>query len=220
MAEAPLRVLLADDHALVRAGLRALLNDLPGIEVVAETGDGREALRLVRERKPDIAMIDISMPGLNGLDVAARIAHDRPATRVIIVSMHGDDATVRRALTAGAAGYLLKNSDRAELEMALRTVARGDTWLTPTLTKRVVAAFTQETKSPEAGPFAALTPRQREVLQLVAEGYSNKEIAQRLDVAPKTVETHRTELMERLGIHGVAGLVRYAIQVGLVHPEP
>lgn len=220
MAEAPLRVLLADDHALVRAGLRALLNDLPGIEVVAETGDGREALRLVRERKPDIAMIDISMPGLNGLDVAARIAHDRPATRVIIVSMHGDDATVRRALTAGAAGYLLKNSDRAELEMALRTVARGDTWLTPTLTKRVVAAFTQETKSPEAGPFAALTPRQREVLQLVAEGYSNKEIAQRLDVAPKTVETHRTELMERLGIHGVAGLVRYAIQVGLVRPEP
>lgn len=220
MAEAPLRVLLADDHALVRAGLRALLNDLPGIEVVAETGDGREALRLVRERKPDIAMIDISMPGLNGLDVAARIAHDRPATRVIIVSMHGDDATVRRALTAGAAGYLLKNSDRAELEMALRTVARGDTWLTPTLTKRVVAAFTQETKLPEAGPFAALTPRQREVLQLVAEGYSNKEIAQRLDVAPKTVETHRTELMERLGIHGVAGLVRYAIQVGLVRPEP
>lgn len=220
MAEAPLRVLLADDHALVRAGLRALLNDLPGIEVVAETGDGREALRLVRERKPDIAMIDISMPGLNGLDVAARIAHDRPATRVIIVSMHGDDATVRRALTAGAAGYLLKNSDRAELEMALRTVARGDTWLTPTLTKRVVAAFTQETKSPEAGPFAALTPRQREVLQLVAEGFSNKEIAQRLDVAPKTVETHRTELMERLGIHGVAGLVRYAIQVGLVRPEP
>jgi len=220
VAESPLRVLLADDHALVRAGLRALLNDLPGVEVVAETGDGREALRLVCERKPDVAMIDISMPGLNGLDVAARIAHDRPATRVIIVSMHGDDETVRRALTAGAAGYLLKNSDRAELEMALRTVARGDTWLTPALTKRVVAAFTQEARAPEAGPFAALTPRQREVLQLVAEGYSNKEIAQRLDVAPKTVETHRTELMERLGIHGVAGLVRYAIQVGLVRPEP
>ncbi|HEX4633867.1 MAG TPA: response regulator transcription factor [Gemmatimonadales bacterium] len=218
MADAPLRVLLADDHALVRAGLRALLEDLPGVEIVAETGDGREALRLVRERKPDIALIDVSMPGLNGLDVAARITHDRPATRVIMVSMHGDDETVRRALKAGAAGYMLKNSDRAELEMALRAVARGDTWLSPALTKRVVAALTQDPR-PAEGPFEALTPRQREVLQLVAEGHSNKEIAQRLNVALKTVETHRTELMERLGIHGVAGLVRYAIQVGLVPPE-
>lgn len=220
MPERNLRVILADDHALVRAGLSALLSELPGVEVVGEAGDGREALRLVRERKPDIALIDISMPGLNGLDVAARIAHDRPDTRVIIVSMHGDDETVRRALKAGAAGYMLKNSDRAELEMALKAVARGDTWLSPALTKRVVAALTQEPEKPAAGPFEALTPRQREVLQLVAEGHSNKEIAQRLNVAQKTVETHRTELMERLGIHGVAGLVRYAIQVGLVRPEP
>jgi len=196
-----------------------LLDDLPGVEIVGEAGDGREALRLVRERKPDIALIDISMPGLNGLDVAARVTHDRPATRVIIVSMHGDDESVRRALKAGAAGYMLKNSDRAELEMALRAVARGDTWLSPALTKRVVAAFTQDAR-PVEGPFEALTPRQREVLQLVAEGHSNKEIATRLNVALKTVETHRTELMERLGIHGVAGLVRYAIQVGLVRPEP
>jgi DNA-binding NarL/FixJ family response regulator len=218
VADARLRILLADDHALVRAGLRALLDDLPGVEIVAETGDGREALRLVRERKPDIALIDVSMPGLNGLDVAARITHDHPAVRVIIVSMHGDDETVRRALKAGAAGYMLKNSDRAELEMALRAVARGDTWLSPALTKRVVAALTQDPR-PAEGPFEALTPRQREVLQLVAEGHSNKEIAQRLNVALKTVETHRTELMERLGIHGVAGLVRYAIQVGLVPPE-
>lgn len=220
MPERSLRLVLADDHALVRAGLRALLTELPGVEVVGEAGDGRDVLRLVRERKPDIALIDISMPGLNGLDVAARIAHDRPDTRVIIVSMHGDDETVRRALKAGAAGYMLKNSDREELEMALRAVARGDTWLSPALTKRVVAALTQEPEKPAAGPFEALTPRQREVLQLVAEGHSNKEIAQRLNVALKTVETHRTELMERLGIHGVAGLVRYAIQVGLVRPEP
>lgn len=220
MPEHALRLILADDHALVRAGLSALLSELPGVEVVGEAGDGREVLRLVRERKPDIALIDISMPGLNGLDVAARIAHDQPDTRVIIVSMHGDDETVRRALKAGAAGYMLKNSDRAELEMALKAVARGDTWLSPALTKRVVAALTQEPEKPAAGPFEALTPRQREVLQLVAEGHSNKEIAQRLNVALKTVETHRTELMERLGIHGVAGLVRYAIQVGLVRPEP
>ena len=209
-----LRVLLADDHALVRAGMRALLAELPGIEVVAETGDGREALRLVRERKPDIALLDSSMPELNGLEVVGRIARDHPNTRAIILSMHGDDESVRRALVAGAAGYLLKNSDRRELELALRAVARGDTWLSPSLTKRVVATYTQG-----ASPDAVLTPRQREVLQLVAEGHSNKEIASRLNVALKTVETHRTELMERLGIHGVASLVRYAIQVGLVRPE-
>ena len=209
-----LRVLLADDHALVRAGMRALLAELPGIEVVAETGDGRETLRLVRERKPDIALLDISMPELNGLEVVGRIARDHPNTRAIILSMHGDDESVRRALVAGAAGYLLKNSDRRELELALRAVARGDTWLSPSLTKRVVAMYMQG-----ASPDAVLTPRQREVLQLVAEGHSNKEIASRLNVALKTVETHRTELMDRLGIHGVASLVRYAIQVGLVRPE-
>ena len=209
-----LRVLLADDHALVRAGMRALLAELPGIEVVAESGDGREALRLVRERKPDIALLDISMPELNGLEVVGRIAHDHPNTRVIILSMHGDDESVRRALVAGAAGYLLKNSDRRELELALRAVVRGDTWLSPSLTKRVVATYMQG-----ASPDAVLTPRQREVLQLVAEGHSNKEIASRLNVALKTVETHRTELMDRLGIRGVASLVRYAIQVGLVRPE-
>jgi DNA-binding NarL/FixJ family response regulator len=199
--------------------MRALLSELPGVEVVGETGDGREALRLVRERKPDIALIDISMPGLNGLEVAARIRHDYPATQVIIVSMHGDDESVRRALAAGAAGYILKNSDKSELELALRTVGRGDTWLSPSLTTRVVKAFTQGGQPSTEGPLQVLTPRQREVLQLVAEGHSNKEIATRLNVALKTVETHRTELMERLGIHGVAGLVRYAIRVGLVHPE-
>jgi len=214
-----LRILLADDHTLVRAGMRALLGELPGIEVVAETGDGREALRLVREHKPDIALLDISMPGLNGLEVVGRITHDHPRTRVIIVSMHGDDESIRRALVGGAAGYMLKNSDRGELELALRAVARGDTWLSPALTKRVVAAYTQGTLASAEEPFAVLTPRQREVLQLVAEGHSNKEIASRLNVTLKTVEAHRTELMERLGIHGVAGLVRYAIQVGLVRPD-
>jgi len=218
-----LRLLVADDHALVRAGMLALLAELPGVTVVAETGDGREALRLIRERKPDIALLDISMPGLNGLEVAARVAQEHPATRVIMVSMHGDDESVRRALVAGAAGYLLKNSDRSELELALTTVARGDTWLSPSLTKRVVAAYAQGARAAAegggGGPFEVLTPRQREVLQLVAEGHSNKEIASRLQVALKTVETHRTELMERLGIHGVAGLVRYAIQVGLVQPD-
>jgi DNA-binding NarL/FixJ family response regulator len=214
-----LRLVLVDDHALVRAGLRALLGEMPGVSVVAEAGDGREALQLIREHKPDIALLDISLPGLNGLEVAARVAKEHPATRVIILSMHGDDESVRRALTAGAAGYLLKNSDRSELELALRTVARGNAWLSPAVTQKVVTAFAEGARSSAQGAFEVLTPRQREVLQLIAEGHSNKEIAGRLNLSPKTVETHRTELMERLGIHGVAGLVRYAIHIGLVQPD-
>jgi len=214
-----LRVVLVDDHALVRAGLRALLGEMPGVSVVAEAGDGREALQLIREHKPDIALLDISLPGLNGLEVAARVAKEHPATRVIILSMHGDDESVRRALTAGAAGYLLKNSDRSELELALRTVAHGNAWLSPAVTKKVVTAFAEGARSSSQGAFEVLTPRQREVLQLIAEGHSSKEIAGRLNLSPKTVETHRTELMERLGIHGVAGLVRYAIHIGLVQPD-
>lgn len=214
-----LRLVLVDDHALVRAGLRALLGEMPGVSVVAEAGDGREALQLIREHKPDIALLDISLPGLNGLEVAARVAKEHPATRVIILSMHGDDESVRRALTAGAAGYLLKNSDRSELELALRTVARGNAWLSPAVTQKVVTAFAEGARSSAQGAFEVLTPRQREVLQLIAEGHSNKEIAGRLSLSPKTVETHRTELMERLGIHGVAGLVRYAIHIGLVQPD-
>ena len=214
-----LRLVLVDDHTLVRAGLRALLGEMPGVSVVAEAGDGREALQLIREHKPDIALLDISLPGLNGLEVAARVAKEHPATRVIILSMHGDDESVRRALTAGAAGYLLKNSDRSELEQALRTVARGNAWLSPAVTKKVVTAFAEGARSSAQGAFEVLTPRQREVLQLIAEGHSNKEIAGRLSLSPKTVETHRTELMERLGIHGVAGLVRYAIHIGLVQPD-
>ena len=214
-----MKVLLADDHALVRAGMRALINELPGMEVVAETGDGQEALRLIGEKKPDLALIDISMPGLNGLEVAARAGKEYPSTRIVILSMHVDDEFVRRALVSGAAGYLLKNADRAELEMALQAVARGDTWLSPQVSRRIAETYARGGGAPAGGPFEVLTPRQREVLQLIAEGLSNKEIASRLNVGVKTVETHRTELMERLGIHGVAGLVRYAIRVGLVHPE-
>jgi len=213
-----LRIVLADDHGLVRAGLRALLSELPGVEIVAEAGDGQEALKVIRELRPDVALLDVSMPGLNGLEVAARVVKEHPRTKVIIVSMHGDDESVRRALLAGAAGYLLKHSDRGELEMALRAVARGDTWLSPAVSKKVVAAFAEAAR-PSAEGLGVLTPRQREVLQLIAEGHSSKEIAHRLGLSLKTVETHRTELMERLGIHGVAGLVRYAIRVGLVRSD-
>jgi DNA-binding NarL/FixJ family response regulator len=218
-ANMTLRTLLADDHALVRAGLRSLLEEMPDVEVVAEAADGHEALRLIGEVKPDVAILDISMPGLNGLETTERVTREHPRTRVIILSMHVDDEYVRRALVAGAAGYLLKNSDRSELEMALRAVARGESWLTPEVSSRVVAAFARGEMPSPSGPVELLTRRQREVLQLIAEGLSTKEIASRLDVSVKTVESHRTELMERLDIHGVAGLVRYAIRVGIVHPE-
>jgi DNA-binding NarL/FixJ family response regulator len=214
-----LRTLLADDHSLVRAGLRSLLEEMADVEVVGEAADGLEALRLIGELKPDVAFFDISMPGMNGLEAAARAASEHPRTRVIILSMHVDDEYVRRALVAGAAGYLLKNSDRSELEMALRAVARGESWLAPEVSSRVVAAYTRGDKPAASGTLELLTRRQREVLQLIAEGLSTKEIASRLDLSVKTVETHRAELMERLDIHGVAGLVRYAIRVGIVRPE-
>jgi DNA-binding NarL/FixJ family response regulator len=212
-----LRIVLADDHSLVRAGLRSLLEEIAGVEVIGEAADGTEALRLLAELKPDLAFLDISMPGLNGLEVAARVARELPRIRVIILSMHVDDEYIRRALSSGAAGYLLKNSDRSELEMAVRAVARGDTWLAPQVARRVAAAYA---RGDQGGPNSAvLTPRQREVLQLIAEGLSTKEIAQRLDIGIKTVDSHRTDLMERLDIHGIAGLVRYAIRVGIVHPD-
>ncbi len=214
-----LRTLLADDHALMRAGLRSLLEAMPGVEVVGEAADGHEALRLIGELKPDVAFFDISMPGLNGLEAAARAAREHPQTRIIILSMHVDDEYVHRALMSGAAGYLLKNSDPSELEMALRAVGRGESWLAPEVSSRVIA-YARSDKSGGSGPIELLTPRQREVLQLIAEGLSNKEIAHRLKLSVKTVETHRSELMERLDIHGTAGLVRYAIRVGIAHPGP
>ena len=212
------RILLADDHALVRAGLRSMLEQMPGVEVVGEASDGHEALRLVAEVKPDLVLLDISMPGLTGLEVAERISRDHRRTRTVMLSMHFADEYVRRALRAGAAGYLLKDSNRDELERAVRAAARGETWLAPKVAKLVAAGFRQEQKSTD-GPFERLTGRQREVLQLIAEGLSTKEIAQRMEISVKTVETHRAELMERLDIHGIAGLVRYAIRVGIVTPD-
>ncbi len=214
----PLRVLLAEDHTLVRAGIRALLESLEGVEVVAEAADGREALRLAQTHHPDILLMDITMKELNGLEAAARLAKERPATRVIILSMHADQAYVHQALQAGASGYLLKGSDLAELELALKAVARGDTYLSPAVSKNFVGDLLNG-KKPTANPLDELTPRQREILQLVAEGRTTKEIASRLNLSIKTIETHRTQLMERLDIHDVAGLVKFAIRVGLTHTD-
>jgi DNA-binding NarL/FixJ family response regulator len=213
-----IRVLLAEDHQLVRAGLRALLDPLPDIEVVAEAGDGREALALLKQRPADVAILDITMPGMNGLEAAVRMADDAPGTKVVILTMHSNEEYVLRALRAGVAGFLLKDAGTSELEGAIRAVVRGETYLSPGVSKRVVEGYLG--RSGGSHPLDSLTPRQREVLQLIAEGYSTKQIAGLLGVGVKTIETHRTQLMDRLGIHEIAGLVRYAVRVGLVSPEP
>lgn len=213
-----IRVLLADDHRLFRAGLRKLLQGFEGVEVVAEATDGHEAFRLAAEHRPHVLLMDIAMPGLNGVDATARIAKELPQTRVIMLSMHASEEYVLRALRAGASGYLLKDAGPAELESAVRTVARGDAYLSPTVSRHVVDDYARRVSS-EAGPLERLTPRQREILQLLAEGHPTKAIAGKLNLSVKTVETHRAQLMDRLDVHDVAGLVRFAIRTGLVRPE-
>ena len=213
----PIRILLADDHHLVRAGIRSLLNGLPGIEVVAETGDGREAIELVRRHRPNLVLMDITMDGMNGLDATARLLKEFPQLRVIILSMHANEEYVRQALQAGAAAYLLKDAATAELELAVRAVAQGQTYLSPAISRQVVADYLGSQSEPAAGPLTQLTARQREVLQLIAEGKTTKQTAALLEVSVKTIETHRAQLMERLGIHDVPGLVRYAVRHRMVH---
>jgi len=211
----PIRILLADDHTLVRAGIRSLLQNLADVQVVAEAGDGRAALSLIEMHRPDVAMVDIAMPKLNGLEVAARVTEDFPYVRVVILSMHASEEYVLRALRAGAAGYVLKDADTAELEFAVAAVTRGETYLSPAVSK-YVTEYVRRVGEEQSSSLERLTPRQREVLQLIAEGHTTQGIAQTLGVSAKTVETHRANLMERLGIHDVAGLVRYAVRVGLV----
>jgi DNA-binding NarL/FixJ family response regulator len=212
----PIRVLLAEDHTLVRAGLRALLRDVPEVQVVGEAGDGREALRLIEVHRPDVVLMDITMPGLNGLETTARVVSEFPEVGVIILSMHADEEYVLRALHLGAAGYLLKDANVAELQRAITTIASGETYLSPAVSGPVVDYVRQAGQEPTS--LDLLTPRQREVLQLIAEEHTTKEIAQILEISHKTVETHRMDAMERLGIYNIPGLVRYAIRVGLVSP--
>lgn len=214
---ASLRVLLVDDHALVRAGIRSLLRDIEGIEVVGEAADGAEALALAGRERPDAVLLDIAMKGMSGLETAARFRELHPGVKVLILSMHASEEYVLQALRAGVVGYLIKDSATAELELALRSVARGETYLSPAISRQVVEGYVQRVGA-GAGDDP-LTPRQREVLKRVAEGRSTKEIAFDLGLSVKTVETHRAQIMERLGIRDVAGLVRYAMRTGLVPPE-
>ncbi len=214
-----MRVLLADDHTLVRAGIRALLAAIPGVEIVGEADDGQQALALILETRPDVALVDISMPGLNGLDLAARVAHDAPETRVALLTMHGTPAHVAQALRAGVKGYVLKDGAADELPLLLRAVMRGETYLSPSISRHVVDGFLGRDAASAARADDGLTPRQREILQLVAEGNSTKDVARLLDLSVKTVEAHRGQIMQRLEIHDLASLVRYAIRTGLVSPE-
>jgi DNA-binding NarL/FixJ family response regulator len=217
-AVAGIRVVLADDHRLFRAGLRALLHTLGDVDVVGEASDGREALRLVALQQPDVALMDIMMPELNGLDAAARIAREFPRTHVVIVSMNADEDSVLKTLRAGATGYLVKTADPTELQLAIRAAARGERYLSSAVSGHVVAACLKRVDRDRTS-LERLTPRQREVLQLVAEGHTSKEIAAKLDISPKTAEAYRGELMQALEIHDVASLTRYAIRTGLVSPE-
>jgi DNA-binding NarL/FixJ family response regulator len=207
------RILLADDHLLVRAGIRALLGAIPGMDVVGEATSGEEAVIAAQELRPDVALLDISMQGMNGLEAARRIVDSQPGVRVIMLSMHASEDYVARALRAGALGYLMKGSASQELERALACVMAGERYLDSHISAEALQRHLARTTAD--GVQEVLTARQREILQLIAESLGTKEIAHRLGVSAKTVETHRRELMQRLNIHDVPGLVRYAIRMGI-----
>lgn len=219
----PTSILLADDHALMRAGLRALIARFSGFEVIAEAGDGLEAVQLTRQLKPDIVVLDLSMPGLNGIDAASRIRRESPETQIVVLSMHTAENYVVEALHAGASAYVVKDAAVDELERALRAVVKRERYLSPTVSRQVLDYYRRvslgESEGEPRSGIETLTQRQREILQLIAEGCSTHEIARRLCISAKTVETHRAKMMDRLGIHDIAGLTRLAIRAGLVSPE-
>jgi DNA-binding NarL/FixJ family response regulator len=214
----PIRILIADDHTLIRAGIRALLEKIPEISSIKEAANGQHALDLLADSEFDIVLTDIAMPVLNGLKLTEQITRQYRAIKTIIISMHSTEEYVCQALKAGAAGYLLKDSGVAELRLAIDAVARGESYLCPAVSRYVISDYiNRTTASPRSAEL--LTPRQREILGLIVGGRSTKVIARLLNISVKTVETHRAQLMERLDIHDVAGLVRYAIRNGLVTLE-
>jgi len=211
-----IRVLLADDHALVLAGIRALVEELGGTQIVAEANNGRDAVALAKQHKPDLVIMDISMKELNGIEATAQMIAEVPSTRVLILSMHTTEDFVRRAIQAGASGYLVKDSAPLDLKLAIAAILRDEIYLSPRVSKHVVSGFLHGKPQQAGTPMDALTARQREILQMIAEGKSTKAIAFQLNVSVKTVETHRAALMERLDIHDIAGLVLYAVRHGLI----
>src|SRR5258705_968264 len=210
----PLRVLIADDQLLVRAGICELVKLLPDVKVVALAADGREALHLIEEHDPDIIIMDISMPEMNGLEAAVLAKKQFPGVKIIILSDHSSEELVFRALRSGAEGFLLKHDSVDELHLAITSVAQGDEHLSPKVTKKVVLGYLEGQS--KGAPSIKLSPRQREILQLIAEGKATKEIASLLKISVNTVKTHRLKLMEKLDAHEITGLVRYAAKLGLL----
>ncbi len=211
-----LRILVADDHTLVRQGLRKILEEQPGWEVVAETGDGREAVRLALELKPDVVLMDIAMPQLNGVEAVQQIQRRAPEIRVLVLSMYDDEGYVTRAVRAGASGYLLKDSADTDLIHAVTAVAQGKSFFSPAAARIIVDDYARPAGKGLTDRFESLSEREREVFQLVAEGNSNKEVAELLHISPATVETHRAHLMEKLDLHSTAELVLCAVRRGVV----
>jgi DNA-binding NarL/FixJ family response regulator len=215
----PVRILLVDDHTLVRAGIRALVEAIQGTHIVAEAANGREAIALAKAHTPDVVIMDISMKELNGVDATAQITAEMPGVRVLILSMHAAEEFVKRAIRAGASGYLVKDSAPMELGMALEALMRDEVYLSTRISRQLVSLLAEPGNGEGESSLDSLTMRQREVLQMIAEGNSTKEIAAALEVSVKTVETHRAAVMARLGIHDIAGLVMFAARNNLVTIE-
>ncbi len=220
------RILIADDHDVVRSGLRALLHSFPDFSVIGEAADGEEAVRLASERKPDVILMDISMPRLDGIEATTHIIEQQPDARVVILSVHEDEEYVRRILKAGARGYVLKNARRKEIAQAVRSALSGDRFFSPGISRIIVDGYIKRSadsppgqQQPETQGDQRLTKRELEILGLIANGLTNKQIADQLFLSFRTVNTHRTNIMQKLDIHDTAGLVRHAMSLGLVKPE-
>ena len=216
-----LNVLLVEDHAIVRQGIKALLEEEPDIVVVGETGDGSQALGLVENLCPNVVLMDLSLPGLGGIEATHQIRERFPDVRVVVLSMHEHEEYVFRALRAGASGYVVKQSTSAELVLALRAVAGGSTFLSPTISQILIDDYVHRAGARDKDDAALniLTPREREVLQLIARGFNNRQIAERLHISVKTVETHRGNMMRKLDVHDRAGVVKFAMDSGLITLE-
>lgn len=214
MAE-PIKVLIADDHTIFRSGLNLLLSSEPNIEVVGEAADGASAIEIVDSLRPDLVLMDIGMPGLSGIEATRKIKERNPETKILVLTMHRTDEYFFQMLEAGASGYILKAAETSELIDAVRIVARGDVFLYPTMAQRLVQQFlSQSATTPTGSP--KLTPREKEILKLIADGYTNKEIAERLVVSPSTIHSHRTNLMQKINLNTRHELVRYARRHGLI----
>jgi len=211
-----IRILLADDHTILREGIRALLEDQPDIVVVGEAEDGRWTVHLAHELRPDVVVMDIAMPLLNGLEATRQIKRDCPDIRVLVLTMHDNEEYIRQVLKAGASGYVLKHAAANELVEAIRTVHRGDAVLSPTIARKVIEDYLRTNAVRSMPAPDELTPREREVLQLIAEGHTSKEIAELLGLSIKTVQAHRASLMQKLNLHDRSDLVKYAIQKKII----